>query len=85
MTLKTRLARLQRALGPEPCYGPPIQFVDVYEGEEPPDPPPCPCGSKHLDRVHQIVVVRPREDAAPIEIDGRENPTSTGGGSEPCA
>ena len=85
MRLKTRLERLHKALAPLRCYGPPIQFVEVYEGEEPPDSPPCPCGSKHLDRVHQIVVVRHREDEAPTEMDIQENPTTTGGCSEPCA
>ena len=84
MKMTTRLARLQKALAPPPCYGPPIDFVEIYEGEQPPDSPPCPCGSKHLDRVHQIVVVRHREDGATTEIDGQENSTGTGR-SEPCA
>ena len=85
MNLKTRLARLHKALAPLPCYGPPIPFIDLYEDEEPPAPPPCPCGSKHRDRVHQIVVVRHREDEAPTDSDGRECATRDGGGSKPCA
>ena len=72
MSLKSRLARLQKLIGTEACFGPIIDFVEVWEGEEPPDPPPCPCGSKHLDRVHQIVVVLKKSSAALTEADDNE-------------
>ena len=57
MSLESRLTRLQKLIGPEQCLGPTIDFVEVFEGEEPPGSPPCPCGSKHPGLVSQIVVV----------------------------
>jgi hypothetical protein len=71
MSLKTRLTRLQKLIGPKRCQGPPIEFVEVCEGEEPPLPAPCPCGRAHPSLIRQIVVVQPNPNAdRPEEDDG---------------
>jgi hypothetical protein len=64
MRLKYRLQRLERSIGRGPCPGPVVEIVDVYEDQEPPPVPLCPCGVDHTDRIRQIMVMRPRPAAA---------------------
>ena len=57
--LRRRLDRLEQSTS---CPGPVIEIVECYEGEEPPEPQPCPCGREHPDELYQLVLAHdPKE------------------------
>jgi hypothetical protein len=60
MNIRNRLQRLEQAAKPalQHTCGP-IEYVEVYDGdEEPPDPPPCRACDLEAQRTGQVPITR---------------------------